>query len=181
MTGDDGVRLGHTVGTFALASLMLFFGTQLSGLRAPNYCDTISPAHIFAIIAASAVVVPSATATRLPKGLRLAALGIPGAVALAILYQQAPMCASGAFSTMDPVVRDYWYVRVNEGMPVWHQKWAVALSLLGVPVAGAATLLFLGRSIAPDKKAQYAGLAVLLLSIRRCWRCWCSGPFRWRH
>ena len=163
VTGDDGVRLGHTVGTFALASLMLFFGTQLSGLRAPNYCDTISPAHIFAIIAASAVVVPSAAATRLPKGLRLAALGIAGAVALAILYQQAPMCASGAFSTMDPVVRDYWYVRVNEGMPVWHQKWAVALSLLGVPVAGAATLLFLGRSIAPDKKAQYAGLAVLLL------------------
>jgi hypothetical protein len=41
-----------------------------------------------------------------------------------------------AFSTMDPVVRDYWYVRVNEGMPVWHQKPAIALSLMGVPVAG---------------------------------------------
>ncbi len=161
--GESGTRLGHTVGTFLIASLALYFGTQLGGLSAHNYCDTISPAHIFAIVAAGAIIVPASFALPLSKWLRFAALGAAGTAALAILLWQAPMCAKGAFSTMDPIVRDYWYVRVNEGMPVWHQKWTIALSLLGVPIAGAVTLLFLGRSVEADKKADYAGLAVLLV------------------
>ena len=161
--GESGTRLGYTVGTFLIASLALFFGTQLGGLSAPNYCDTISPAHIFAIVAAGAIIVPASFALPSNKWLRLAALGAAGTAALAILLWQAPMCAKGAFSTMDPVVRDYWYVRVNEGMPVWHQKWTIALSLLGVPIAGAVTLLFLGPSVEADKKSDYAGLAVLLV------------------
>lgn len=163
MSGEEGSRLGYTVGTFLVASVGLFFGTQLTGLSAANYCDTISPAHIFAIVAASAVIVPSAFALPANRWLRLAALMVAGLAAIGILLWQAPMCAQGAFSTMDPVVRDYWYIRVNEGMPVWHQKWNIALSLLGVPVAGAAVLLFLGRSVAADRKADYAGLAVLLV------------------
>jgi hypothetical protein len=73
------------------------------------------------------------------------------------------MCAQGAFSTMDPVVRDYWYVRVNEGMPVWHQKPAIALSLMGVPVAGGVALLLLARTIAEDRRADFANLGFLLV------------------
>lgn len=163
VSGENGTRLGYTVGTFLVASLALYFGTQLAGLSAPEYCDTISPAHIFAIVAAAAVIVPAAFVLPLNKWLRLATLAAAGIAALGILYWQAPMCAKGAFSTMDPVVRDYWYVRVNEGMPVWHQKWGIALSLLGVPIAGATTLLFLGRSVEADKKADYASLAILLV------------------
>ena len=159
----DGGRLGYTIVAFLTASLTLFFSTQLGGIAADNYCDTISPAHIYAIIAASAVIAPAAFALPPNKALRFAALGLAGGAAIAVLLWQAPACAQGAFSTMDPVVRDYWYVRVNEGMPVWHQKWAVALSLLGVPIAGAICLLFLGGSIAKDRKAEYAGLAILLV------------------
>ncbi|MFD1766050.1 hypothetical protein ACFSAG_04235 [Sphingorhabdus buctiana] len=160
---SDGSRLGYTIVAFLTASLTLFFSTQLGGIAADNYCDTISPAHIYAIIAASAVIAPAAFALQPNKVLRFAALGLAGGAAIAVLLWQAPACAQGAFSTMDPVVRDYWYVRVNEGMPVWHQKWAVALSLLGVPIAGAICLLFLGGSIAKDRKAEYAGLAILLV------------------
>lgn len=163
VSGENGTRLGYTVGTFMITSLALYFGTQITGLSAPAYCDTISPAHIFAIVAASLIIVPAAFALPPNKCLRLAALVAAGGTALAILFWQAPMCAKGAFSTMDPVVRDYWYVRVNEGMPVWHQKWGIALSLLGVPIAGAATLLFLGRSVESDKKADYASLSILLV------------------
>ena len=159
----DGGRLGYTILSFLTASLTLFFSTQVGGIAAANYCDTISPAHIYAIIAASAVIAPAAFALPPNKVLRFAALGLAGGAAIAVLLWQAPACAQGAFSTMDPVVRDYWYVRVNEGMPVWHQKWAVALSLLGVPIAGAICLFFLGGSIAKDRKAEYAGLAILLV------------------
>lgn len=163
VSGENGTRLGYTVGTFMIASLALYFGTQITGLSAPEYCDTISPAHIFAIVAAGLIIVPAAFALPPNKWLRLVALVAAGGTALAFLLWQAPMCAKGAFSTMDPVVRDYWYVRVNEGMPVWHQKWGIALSLLGVPIAGAATLLFLGRSVESDKKADYASLSILLV------------------
>lgn len=163
VSGEDGTRLGYTVGTFLLTSLALFFGTQQAGMAAANYCDTISPAHIQAICAASIVVLPAAFALRRNRVSRLAALAAAGVAAIAILLWQAPICVNGAFSTMDPVVRDYWYIRVSEGMPVWHQKWATAFSLLGVPIAGAVSLLFLGRSIDGDKKADYAGLALLLV------------------
>jgi len=159
----DGGRLGYTILSFLTASLTLFFSTQLVGIAADNYCDTISPAHIYAIIAASAVIAPAAFVLPPNKVLRFAALGLAGGAAIAVLLWQAPACAQGAFATMDPVVRDYWYVRVNEGMPVWHQKWAIALSLLGVPIAGAICLIFLGSSIAKDKKAEYAALAILLV------------------
>jgi hypothetical protein len=162
-SGEDGRRLGYTVGTFLAGSVGLFFGTQLAGLSAANYCDTISPAHIFAIVAAGAVIAPSAFALPANRWTRLAALAVAGSAALGILVWQAPMCAQGAFSTMDPVVRDYWYVRVNEGMPVWHQKPAIALSLMGVPVAGGVALLLLARTIAEDRRADFANLGFLLV------------------
>ena len=163
VSGEDGTRLGYTVGTFALASMALFFGTQLTGLSAPNYCDTVSPAHIYAIVAAGLIIAPASLTLRQNRWIRLSALAAAGLIALALLLWQAPQCAKGAFATMDPVVRDYWYVRVNEGMPVWHQKWAIALSLLGVPVVGAATLLFLGRSMGGERKLEFISLAVLLV------------------
>lgn len=161
--GDAGERLAFTVGTFLLASLALFFGTQASGLAAPNYCDTISPAHIFAIIAAGTLILPATIFLPANRWLRIGALGAAAIAAVGILLWQAPVCAKGAFSTMDPVVRDYWYVRVNEGMPVWHQNGVTAFSLLGVPFAGAIALLFLGRSIDTTKKADFANLALLLV------------------
>lgn len=163
VSADDGARLGYTVGTFVLASLALFFGTQIAGLSAPNFCDTISPAHVYAIAAAGLIILPASFALPPNKWLRLGALVAGGVAALGLLLWQAPMCAKGAFSTMDPVVRDYWYVRVNEGMPVWYQKWGTALSLLAVPIAGIAALLFLSRSGEADRKADYASLALPLV------------------
>ncbi|HEX4873549.1 MAG TPA: hypothetical protein VFV06_01490 [Sphingorhabdus sp.] len=161
--GESGERLACTVGTFLLASLALFFGTQATGLAAPNYCDTISPAHIFAIIAAGTLILPATIFLPANRWLRMGALGAAAIAAIGILLWQAPVCAKGAFSTMDPVVRDYWYVRVNEGMPVWQQNGVTAFSLLGVPFAGAIALLFLGRSIDATKKADFANLALLLV------------------
>lgn len=163
VSGEAGVRLGYTVGTFLLASLALFFGTQIAGLSAPVYCDTVSPVHIFALIGAGAIALPAAILLPANKALRLIALIAAGGAALGLLLWQAPACVRGAFSTMDPVVRDYWYVRVNEGMPIWHQKWGIAASLLGVPLAAILTLPFLRRVFAAERKAAYASLAILLV------------------
>ena len=52
-------RLCWTLCSFALGSLGLFFGTQSLGLSAQNFCDTVSPAHIWAILLATVILLPA--------------------------------------------------------------------------------------------------------------------------
>jgi hypothetical protein len=163
ISGENGARLGWTVATFFVGSLGLFFATQQAGLSASEYCDSISPAHIWAISAAALVMVPAALFLPQGRGVRIAAAIAAGAAAGAMLYSLAPMCTKGAFATMDPVVRDYWYIRVSEGMPIWHQKWGIALSLLGVPLVALASFAVLYRKAASDRRADMAKVAVLLV------------------
>ncbi len=158
--GENGTRLTTTVATFTIASLGLFFGTQAEGLSATNFCDTIAPAHVAAIVVAAAVMVPSAFLLPVNRWARLGAAALAALAAAAVLYVLAPQCAEGAFATMDPVVRDYWYIRVSEGMPVWHQKAGIAFSLLGIPLGGLLTLAFLTRNRALERPAEWSVLLV---------------------
>jgi hypothetical protein len=72
----------------------------------------------------------------------LAALG-----AVVIVWRTAPQCTGGAFVALDPVVHDYWYVRITEGQPIWLSGAAVMLQSLALPVLGlVAALSQAGRS-----------------------------------
>ena len=126
---SEGARLFWTIASFALTSLLLFFGTQAQGLFAATYCDTVSPPHIDAIALAALIMLPAIRFFPDDWRLRLAAAGLAGTGALAALYLLAPQCVGGAFGTMDPLVREYWYSKVNEGLPVWHQSWRTVANL----------------------------------------------------
>lgn len=144
---DEAARLFCTISAFALSSLVLFFGTQMQGLGASIYCDTVSPPHIIAILAASAIMLPGlymAPQSKLVRGLIMATAG--GAAGLVLLLR-APECLNGAFSTLDPLVRDYWYVNVKEGMPVWHQDLRTAAFLMAGPIAGLFSFVILVRKM----------------------------------
>lgn len=161
VAGEGAQRLGWAVLVFTAASLVLFFGTQTSGLSAPNYCDTISPAHIYAIVAAGILIAPPALFLNLGKWLRFGAVIAAGSAAAVIYLNASPDCARGAFATMDPVVRTYWYEMVREGLPAWHQKWGTAVLMLSVPVVGIltlATLVIRGNS---EQRASYFAMAFL--------------------
>jgi hypothetical protein len=146
-------RLQAAITAFALTSLALFFATQRQGLSGAQYCDAISPAHIWAIIAAalSALAVTALLLARWP--FRLAALALPAGFAGGLFVYLAPDCLSGAFAQMDPMVRKYWYAQVNEGLPVWRQDAATALLFLGVAIASLACLPWLRWQLAPEKWA----------------------------
>jgi hypothetical protein len=146
-------RLQAAITAFALTSLALFFATQRQGLSGVQYCDAISPAHIWAIIAAalSALAVTALPLARWP--FRLAALALPAGFAGGLFVYLASDCLSGAFAQMDPMVRKYWYAQVNEGLPVWRQDGATALLFLGVAIASLASLPWLRRQLAPEKWA----------------------------
>jgi hypothetical protein len=161
--GDAGERLGWTVLTFSAASIALYFLTQASGLNARNYCDTISPAHVWAITVAATIMLPSAFLLPANRLVRLAMAVIAGAGAVGILLWLAPQCGKGAFSTMDPIVREYWYERVTEGLPIWRQKLVVAMSLVGVPLAAIGSISWLYRSASDEHKGRLLTLACLLI------------------
>ncbi len=125
----EGQRLFWTVASFALASTLLFFGTQAYGLTAATYCDTISPPHLAAIGLATIVMLCAIRFAPDDRKWRLLAGGMAGIASLAVLFIYAPQCVGGAFGDMDPLVREYWYVKVSEGLPIWHQPWRTAANL----------------------------------------------------
>lgn len=137
-----GLRLLWTIGAFAIASILLFFGTQPTGFSGAIYCDTVSRPHIIAIILAAAVMMPSIVLQPNDRRIRMALAGIAGIAAIGVILFLAPQCAKGAFGNLDPLVRDYWYVNVNEGLPIWRQEVHMALILCAGPICGIVALFF---------------------------------------
>lgn len=137
-----GQRLMWGIGSFALTSLFLFVATQPRPFAAPAYCDSVSPPHLAAIILAAAIMIPSILVRPDHRRFRIAAAGLAGVAALAALLWIAPQCASGAFGGLDPLVRDYWYVHVKEGLPVWRQDMTAGAVLLAGPLLGLLALHF---------------------------------------
>ena len=170
----EGERLSWTILSVAVCSLVLFFGTQAAGIYAATYCDTISPPHIGAIAAATIVMLPAIRLLPDDPRFRLLAAGVAGCGALAAVLLVAPQCASGAFGNMDPLVREYWYSKVNEGLPVWHQPWRVAANLGAGLFCGAVSWLILRNRLKRDERRKleaigffiFFGLVLSVLIIR---------------
>lgn len=167
---SEGPRLSWTIGSFALASLLLFFGTQASGIYAPIWCDTISPPHIGAIGLATLVMLSAIRLLPDDWRIRLAAAAVAGGGVLAILFMAAPQCVGGAFGNLDPVVREYWYSKVSEGLPVWHQSWRTSVNLGAGLLCGAVSWLILRGRLKRDDRRKLDAIGFflfygLLLSI----------------
>ena len=150
-----GLRLLWTIGSFAMTSALVFFGTQPSGLSAAIYCDTVSMPHIAAILIAAAIMIPSIMRKPGDRRIRLALAIMAGVAAIGVLFYLAPQCNKGAFGNLDPLVRDYWYVNVNEGLPIWRQDWHVALTLIAGPICGLIALIFGYRTLQITHKSDW--------------------------
>lgn len=166
----EGERLFWTILSFGSGSALLFFGTQAAGVYATIYCDTISPPHMAAIAMAAIMMLPAIRLLPDDWRFRLLAAAFAGVGALAILLLAAPQCAGGAFGNMDPLVREYWYSKVSEGLPVWHQPWRVAANLGAGLLCGAISWAILRWRLKRDerRKLDTIGFFVffgLLLSV----------------
>lgn len=95
-----------------------------------QYCDSVSPAHLgfFLVTALGTGAVAWGTRARgIGLLLVLAMVGTAGLIFFAI---SSPNCVTTPFGTLDPLVRDYWYVLVLEGQPFWRQDMARDLPVL---------------------------------------------------
>lgn len=140
---DEGDRLFWTIASFGMSSLLLYFGTQVSGLYATAYCDTVSPPQIVAILIASVLMLPAIRFCPDDWRLRAGGAALAGIGALAVILFNAPQCVGGAFGNLDPLVREYWYRNVTEGLPIWHQSWRVVINLGAGILCGAVSWLVL--------------------------------------
>ena len=131
-----GERLLWTILSFLTASLLFFLATTPNGFSAPIWCDAISTSHLAAISIASAVMLPAIILRPKTQFSRFVAAASAGAAAFICLLWFAPTCASGAFAEMHPLVRDYWYVNVSEGLPIWQQKSLTNISWLMPAIMG---------------------------------------------
>lgn len=170
----EGERLFWTILSFGLCSFALFFGTQVAAIYTTTYCDTISPPHIAAIGLAAVIMLASVRLLPDDWRFRLLAAAVAGCGALAVLLLAAPQCAGGAFGNMDPLVREYWYSKVSEGLPVWHQPWRVVANLGAGLFCGAFSWVILRGRLKRDERRKldaigffvFFGLLLSVLVIR---------------
>jgi asparagine N-glycosylation enzyme membrane subunit Stt3 len=142
----QGRRLFWAIASFSMSSIALFLATQSHPFSAAIYCDTVSPPHILAIVLAAAVMLPAIIKFPDDRRTRLLAIGLAGVSAGLALLLSAPQCLSGPFGQLNPLVRDYWYVSINEGLPIWHQDISTSLVILTAPLCGLLALWALRKA-----------------------------------
>ena len=129
----------------ATTAFLLYVATESFRFRS-NYCDALSPFHLTGL-AAIAAIVAAASLFRWDGNLRvrLTVCAVAGATGIASVLLIAPQCAGDAFSNLDPLVRDYWFDRTPEGLPLW-QSGSIRLLQIGAAIAvGLAGFVYLFR------------------------------------
>jgi hypothetical protein len=159
----EGVRLFWTLCGFAGLSLALFLGTQGDVFAARQYCDTVSPAHLWAILGAVALLLPAIYLKPEHRWMRMGVVAVAGTAALGILLWLAPSCLQGGFGDLDPLVREYWYANVSEGLPVWRQEPKIAIILITPLLVALISLWTAHRFVAVEKRPMLAQLGFFLI------------------
>jgi len=128
--------LQATMASACAGTGLLFLVSHSPSVWPVSMCDAVSPVYLAMLFT---VAVGSIGVAALPIRTivgRLAALTGVGVVALVPLLVMAPQCAAGPFGQLDPLVRHLWYLNIAEGLPLWDQDAAAAISTIGLPLIG---------------------------------------------
>lgn len=144
----------------AIGLAVLFLATRGPAALAP-WCDAISPAHLcfFATVALGASIARRLGLTRTAA---MAALVASGALGIFVVGQLAPHCLAPPFADLHPLVRDYWYVNIAEGQPVWRRPASEWLPGLVPMLAALAACVTLWMRTPPRDRTWWAEQATLL-------------------
>ncbi|MEL6706917.1 MAG: hypothetical protein AAFP79_01445 [Pseudomonadota bacterium] len=120
----------------AVVSAAVFLATRGLG-DLVSHCDAISPIHLGIFVWGALALTALSALEPLPLVGRLTGFALVGVGAAALVGFGAPQCATGGgFSDLDPLVHDYWYINIMEGLPVWHQTSTVSLQYAITPLIG---------------------------------------------
>ena len=131
-----GERLKSYLGALALGSAGLFAATHWPSTWNAHPHDALNDAHLAAFAAAWIACLAVVRPTLRNASTRALALAGAGAASAAAMFAVDVHALAGPFSSLDPLVRTYWYNGVDEGMPVWKLARGNAAAGLAQPVVG---------------------------------------------
>lgn len=155
--GEEGDRLAAYLWTLAGASGLAFAATFAPDAWLGVHCDALTFPYL-AAFAAAAVGVAGAHRLALGRFGRGVALGAIAGLAVAAIGVTAPVCLNGPFGTLDPMLREYWYLRVAEGLPLWRQTPTVIGLVIGYPLVGLAGASWAYAKAADEDRRDWASL-----------------------
>lgn len=160
MPDAEGRRLFFPVALTSTAIGTFGFFSITESWASPNFCDALSPVHIaalstLAVVIWVAVFLEKRAAIFDTVHFRLALGGAAALSGIVVLLMIAPQCAGDAFAGLNPLVREYWFVRVPEGLPLWAVQLDFAIQQYAYMLAGtlalAGLILFNQRLATTDK------------------------------
>ncbi|MFC3098267.1 hypothetical protein [Alteraurantiacibacter palmitatis] len=133
-----------------LASLAATSAAILLATRGPGdlaaHCDQISPPYLLAMGSAALAAFAVSRTTRATPLLHFVLLAAAGLAGLAAFLISAPYCTAGPFAMLDPLVRDYWYVNVVEGQPIWRGSFGLVAPALLAALVGLGVMIWQMRT-----------------------------------
>lgn len=158
-------RLIAYMTALALMSVGAFVATAPTLRWTTSLCDVVKPAHL-AVFAVAATGIALAARLTAARGImaRLVALAAASGLAASTFAVLAPECLGSPFGAMDPLVRQFWYEHVLEGLPVTAQPFDGVVSMVLFPLTG---LIGAAVMVARTRNAESSRrwLLVLLFAI----------------
>ena len=129
-------RLKSYLASLAASSLFLFTSTHLPSAWLSQPRDVVTPAHLAAFVVAAGVCSFAVRSTVTELQSRIALLAFAGGLVVATMFAVDPHWLVGPFGSLDPLVRQMWYLNVDEGLPMWQIDWSEAATGIAQPLVG---------------------------------------------
>ena len=160
----QGARLTGATLALATVSTVLFTVTHTVSGWQSTFCDAMSPVHltVFWVAAAGSALIVRMS----PKTLwmRIAALGALALAAAGLLAGIAPACAADPFAQLDPLVYNFWYLAIMEGLPIWKQSIGIAANTIALPLIGIIGALVSIMRTTGEVRANWAVILFMLVA-----------------
>lgn len=136
LDSTTGERLKAYLGSLTVASLALFALTHAPSTWLSHPHDAVNDAHFASFAAAWLCCLAGVRRDIADRWMRLGVLAIAGLFSAGAMFAVDPHCLDGPFSSLDPLVRNYWYNGVDEGRPIWQLDPKDAAAGLAQPLVG---------------------------------------------
>ena len=163
-SANEADRLKTYLASLAVSSLLALGLTHYPSTWLTQPRDVVTPAHLAAFSVAAVAAAFAVRATTADWRMRLAVLASIGAAALAAIFSIDPHWLKGPFGSLPPLVKEMWYQRVDEGLPVWQVGWDEAAAALAQPLVGIVGGLFAVRSTSGAERERWISYLFLLFA-----------------
>lgn len=158
-------RLKSYLASLAVSSVALFALTHWPSAWVTQPHDVITLAHLAAFAMAAAACSLLVRSSVAEVRMRVALLAAAGGLTLATAFAVDPNWLSGPFGSLDPLVREFWYDLVDEGLPVWRIDWGMSAVGLAQPLVGLIGASVAIRGASSATRQLWATYAFILFAL----------------